>query len=114
MPLDYRIGLKPRLQAGRNGRTDDHHFGISQAGHLFSPRNWRRRRLTSCTPAATRRFDLWSPLRPGERLQSKHGIEGPFLFYVGGSDFRKNLEFLIQGFAQIRDQGYEGLTGPGR
>ena len=27
---------------------------------------------------------------------------------MGGSDFRKNLEFLIKGFAQIRDQGYKG------
>ena len=43
-----------------------------------------------------------------QRLKSKHGIEGSFLFYVGRSDFRKNLGFLITGFAQIREQGYTG------
>lgn len=41
-------------------------------------------------------------------LKERYGIEGPFLFYVGGSDHRKNLKLLIRAFAQIRKGGYEG------
>ena len=41
-------------------------------------------------------------------LQRKFHLDAPYLFYVGGSDFRKNLNFLVEAFAQIRDGGYEG------
>ena len=42
------------------------------------------------------------------RLESAYGISGPFLFYVGGTDYRKNLPFLLRAFAMIRARGYEG------
>ena len=35
-------------------------------------------------------------------------ISGPFLFYVGGSDYRKNLGQLISFFSLVRSRGYEG------
>jgi glycosyltransferase involved in cell wall biosynthesis len=43
-----------------------------------------------------------------EWLQRKGQIEGPFLLYVGGSDYRKNLNMLVAAFSRIRDQGYPG------
>jgi glycosyltransferase involved in cell wall biosynthesis len=55
-----------------------------------------------------------SALRPVDRhralqsLKNRYSIEGPFLFYVGGSDFRKNLNLLIRSFADIRGSGYPG------
>ncbi|MGH9341415.1 MAG: glycosyltransferase family 4 protein [Acidobacteriota bacterium] len=41
-------------------------------------------------------------------LQRRYGIQGRFLFYVGGSDFRKNLKVLVSAFAEIRRSGYLG------
>jgi len=43
-----------------------------------------------------------------DRLSADYGISPPFLFYVGGSDFRKNLDRLIEAFSQIRKLGFEG------
>ncbi|HSR49198.1 MAG TPA: glycosyltransferase family 1 protein [Acidobacteriota bacterium] len=42
------------------------------------------------------------------RLQQEYAIEGPFLFYVGGSDFRKNLPSLVDAMADLSRQGYSG------
>jgi glycosyltransferase involved in cell wall biosynthesis len=36
------------------------------------------------------------------------GISGPFLFYVGGTDYRKNLFALLEGFRRICASGYQG------
>jgi glycosyltransferase involved in cell wall biosynthesis len=43
-----------------------------------------------------------------ERLRTLYQLEGPFLFYVGGSDFRKNLRFLVRAFARAREGRYAG------
>jgi glycosyltransferase involved in cell wall biosynthesis len=43
-----------------------------------------------------------------EKLRELYQLEGPFLFYVGGSDFRKNLPFLIRVFSRAREEGYPG------
>jgi glycosyltransferase involved in cell wall biosynthesis len=43
-----------------------------------------------------------------ERLKALYQLEGPFLFYVGGSDFRKNLPFLVRAFSRAREGGYAG------
>jgi len=41
-------------------------------------------------------------------LRDRYQIEGPFLLYVGGSDYRKNLALLIGTFAELRKGGYAG------
>lgn len=48
------------------------------------------------------------PQRAREQIQRKYRLSGPFLFYVGGSDFRKNLPRLVKAFSQIRKKGYPG------
>jgi glycosyltransferase involved in cell wall biosynthesis len=42
------------------------------------------------------------------RLSAEYGLTEPFLFYVGGTDYRKNLPFLLKAFAKIRKRGYPG------
>ncbi|UCF38412.1 MAG: glycosyltransferase family 4 protein [Acidobacteriota bacterium] len=42
------------------------------------------------------------------RLARDFGLSSRFLLYVGGSDYRKNLSFLIEGFAELRRKGYKG------
>lgn len=41
-------------------------------------------------------------------LQSRYHLESPFLFYVGGADFRKNLSRLAVAFASLIRLGYKG------
>lgn len=43
-----------------------------------------------------------------ERLARKGQVHGPFLLYVGGSDYRKNLKWLVAAFSEIRACGYPG------
>ncbi len=43
-----------------------------------------------------------------EILKREFAIDYPFLFYVGGSDFRKNLRRLLTAFRTILDRGYPG------
>ena len=43
-----------------------------------------------------------------DRLRADYGINPPFPFYVGGSDFRKNLERFIEAYYRIRKLGFEG------
>jgi glycosyltransferase involved in cell wall biosynthesis len=42
------------------------------------------------------------------RLQQQYDLPAPFVFYVGGTDFRKNLPRLVSAFARIRRAGYPG------
>lgn len=48
------------------------------------------------------------PSRARERLEERLTLAGPFALYVGGSDFRKNLPFLLRAFSKIRKRGYGG------
>ena len=43
------------------------------------------------------------------RIANAFGISQPFLFYVGGTDYRKNLGCLVDAFAEIRNSGHESL-----
>ena len=107
MPVDYRIGLK---DAYKRAGIADRIVTISESARqdICSHLGIGEEKIDVVYPGCNPSFRPLEPSTSRERLKSKYGIEGPFLFYVGGSDFRKNLEFLIKGFAQIRDQGYEG------
>jgi len=35
-------------------------------------------------------------------------VDNPFLFYVGGTDYRKNIPLLLKAFKRIMDGGYKG------
>lgn len=46
--------------------------------------------------------------RASAELNRRFEISDPFLLYVGGSDYRKNLQRLVKAFAAIRQKGYTG------
>lgn len=48
------------------------------------------------------------PERCRRFLEERRGLSEPFLFYVGGSDYRKNLPFLVRAFGRARRRGYPG------
>lgn len=57
------------------------------------------------------RSESLEPLPPEQakrELEETGLLSGPFLFYVGGSDYRKNVSLLISFYAQVRSRGYEG------
>ncbi len=60
-------------------------------------------------PGCDSRFAPGEPEAARRRIAEAFGISQPFLFYVGGTDFRKNLTCLVDGFAGIRNSGYRGL-----
>lgn len=41
-------------------------------------------------------------------VRDNYGVNHPYLLYVGGTDFRKNLPRLIDFFATIRKKGFKG------
>ncbi len=54
---------------------------------------------------------LFRPVDPeeGARVVAReYGLSAPFLLYVGGSDFRKNVVTLVEAFSAIRKLGYSG------
>ncbi len=53
-------------------------------------------------------FQPVDPSAARSALRRSHGLEGRFVFYVGGTDFRKNLPWLVRAFARIRSGGYPG------
>jgi glycosyltransferase involved in cell wall biosynthesis len=44
----------------------------------------------------------------GARISSKYGVDNPFLFYVGGTDYRKNIPLMLKAFKKIIDEDYKG------
>lgn len=48
------------------------------------------------------------PSQARRLVAERYGLRHPFLFYVGGTDFRKNLTRLIDFFARICEQGFAG------
>ena len=107
IPLDYRIGLK---HAYNRAGIADRIITISESARqdICSHLGIGEEKVEVVYPGCNPLFRPVGPDMARERLKSKHGIEDSFLFYVGGSDFRKNLDFLIRGFAQIRVRGYAG------
>ena len=91
---------------------------------------------TGSSPSATTRRPTWSAAwacRPGDRVtyeaadprfhapvaaadrrrvRRRHGLAGPYVFYVGGWEGRKNVPFLVAGLR--RGRLGRGRPGPGR
>ena len=91
----------------------DHHrsahtLGVSSSTGLAC----RRRRITVIPLAADPRFHR--PVAPGDRVRARrrHGLDGPYVFYVGGWEERKNVPLLVRGFAAAGPGGRD--TGPRR
>lgn len=59
-------------------------------------------------PGATEGMGPVDPEEARNALREQYRISGPFVFYVGGSDFRKNLPRLVQSFGRVRKKGYPG------
>jgi glycosyltransferase involved in cell wall biosynthesis len=56
------------------------------------------------------------PVGPDEvaRVRSRHGLANPYIFYVGGWEERKNVPFLVRGFAASGLDGVDLVLAGGR
>ena len=59
-------------------------------------------------PGCSKIFRPIDPELCRHQLRKNYALKTPFLFYVGGADFRKNLKRLIDAFKTMKTRGYEG------
>lgn len=64
-------------------------------------------RVTSILLAAGDQYSPGDPVTARAEVARRYGIEGPFVYYVGGLDARKNIEVLLRAFALLRSRGVE-------
>lgn len=106
-PVDYRLGLWSFFKR------------IPFLDAVFTDSECSRRDICKRTGAASEAVHVVYPgpvheCRPIEAERARHelrrntGFSHPFLFYVGGTDFRKNLGFLLEVYAAICKAGYGG------
>jgi glycosyltransferase involved in cell wall biosynthesis len=57
--------------------------------------------------AADERYTLpTDPAAVAAQLAARYGLHGPYIYYVGGLDARKNVAVLVRAMARLREQGY--------
>ncbi len=61
--------------------------------------------ITSVLLAAGDQYSLGDPNAAKEIVAQRYGITGPFIYYVGGLDARKNISVLLRAFALLRSRG---------
>ncbi len=108
IPWDYRLALRQAFHRIRKADlvvTDSAHSKGDIAQRLQIDPN----RIAVVYPGCDCSFAPVDPELARQRLARAFGLAQPFLFYVGGTDFRKNLACLVEAFAEIRRSGYEGL-----
>ncbi|RPI27931.1 MAG: glycosyltransferase family 1 protein [Acidobacteria bacterium] len=108
VPWDYALALREafrRMARADLVVTDSAHSKSDICGHLpVDPE-----RVAVVYLGCDSRFAPREPASARGRIAASFGICEPFLFYVGGTDYRKNLPLLIDAFAEIRRSGYSGV-----
>jgi len=108
IPWDYSLALRDGFR--RISRAD---LVVTDSGHSKADISERLQiapdRIAVVYPGCDARFAPADPEQAKRRIAKTFGITQPFLFYVGGSDFRKNLSCLVDAFAELRASGYQGL-----
>ncbi len=69
--------------------------------HLGLPRE----RVTPVLLAAGDQYSPGDAAAARAEVARRYGIEGPFIYYVGGLDVRKNVGTLVRAFALLRSRG---------
>jgi glycosyltransferase involved in cell wall biosynthesis len=71
-------------------------------------------RIAVTPEAADPRFHAPVAEADRHRARRRHGLDGPYLFYVGGWERRKNLPFLVRAFAAAALPGVRLVLAGGR
>lgn len=97
---------------------------IRQASEIVAVSEATRRDLLELYPVDQERVtvihhgidaDRFRPAPPGEveRVRRRHGIDGPYVLFLGGLEPRKNLPGLVRGWARLPDELRPGLVVAG-
>lgn len=82
--------------------TFSHHSRWDIATRLGIP----ARRITAIALAADERYQPQDRDNARARVAERYGLTGPFIYYVGGLDARKNVAILLRACARLRQQGH--------
>ncbi|WP_129626257.1 glycosyltransferase family 4 protein [Candidatus Oscillochloris fontis] len=109
---EYRGG--PHVRAymhlvRRTVRRSSHILTFSQASRddIIVRLGLPARRVTSVLLAAGDQYSPGDPEAARAEVAQRYGITGPFVYYVGGLDARKNLGVLLRAFALLRSRGVQ-------
>jgi glycosyltransferase involved in cell wall biosynthesis len=107
-PIDYRVALR---RAWKRLKSVDRIITISAHSKtdICERLDIAASRVDVVYPGCNAEWQRVNPEIARDRLQRSYGIQGNFLFYVGGSGFRKNLGVLVEAYARLRKRGYTGL-----
>ena len=107
IPVDYRFGLK---YCYKKVRKADQILTISESAKIdiSSYLGIEKKRISVIYPGYNPSFSPIDRDKAKAKLGDKYGLHSPFLFYVGGSDRRKNLKVLVKAYSEVRKKGYEG------
>jgi glycosyltransferase involved in cell wall biosynthesis len=97
---------------------------LRQASEIVAVSEATRRDLLELYPVDPERVtvihhgidaDRFRPAPPGEveRVRRRHGIDGPYVLFLGGLEPRKNLPGLVRGWARLPDELRPGLVVAG-
>jgi glycosyltransferase involved in cell wall biosynthesis len=62
-------------------------------------------RITPTLLAADERYTPADTAAAAREVAARYGLRGPFVYYVGGLDVRKNVAVLVRAFARLRQRG---------
>jgi len=107
LPWDFKIGLRRSLKLA------------SRMDGIITDSECSRRDILRWTAADPRNvhvvpFGCDATFKPEpdpaacQAFRKRKGITTPYVLYIGATDFRKNVPFLVRAFAQARDAGYPG------
>jgi glycosyltransferase involved in cell wall biosynthesis len=65
--------------------------------------------VTTLLAADERYIPPTDPAAVAAQLAARYDLHGPYSYYVGGLDARKNVAVLLQAMARLREQGYAGM-----
>ena len=107
IPVDYRFGLR---YCYKKVRKADQILTISESAKIdiSSYLGIEKKRISVIYPGYNPSFSPMDRDKAKAKLGDKYGLHSPFLFYVGGSDRRKNLKVLVKAYSEVRKKGYEG------
>lgn len=120
---DKKMDLKSQFSMGRNYVRNlnrlsrfiaDHVLTVSEfsKNDLIKHYNFSPEKVTVTEPAADSLFSKEN-VKPFAELKKKFDINKSYFFYMGGLEDRKNIDFLIRAFSQVKSPQKQLVIGGG-
>jgi glycosyltransferase involved in cell wall biosynthesis len=112
---EYRGGAAVRAYmrlVARAARRARHVIAISDDSRssIIARLGCAPQRVTTIPLAAGAQYRPLDRAQSAAEVAERYGLPGPFVYYVGGLDARKNLPTLLCAWARLRHGGYQRLS----